>query len=268
MALFRHRQWIRTLSGTIGANANRPFGKNHRGKRKCVGGFASQQRGTHLQATLGHVENPPLPENCHLALSDFFKEGGLDPGERHSRDTRNDGTVTLCTLRAATVLSRDCHADCGRPLTKKVMSHSRDGPGVTAPLQTNIVPLTKVCGIPPFRYPPLKVPETFPQRPRPPLLRMMFFEDGVPKFALEMFKIYFIGVGGTTLREALRENLPLRGLCGGLSEGSAGSLRGFCGVSAGFCRGPHDFPRFFGGSDPVLVTLGNAYKTTLLRMLH
>ena len=41
--------------------------------------------------------------------------------------------------------------------------------------------------------------------------------------------------GGTTLREALRGNLPLRGLCGGLSEGSAGSLRGFCGVSAGFC---------------------------------
>ena len=29
---------------------------------------------------------------------------------------------------------------------------------------------------------------------------------------------------GTTLREALRGNLPLRGLCGGLSEGSAGSL--------------------------------------------
>ena len=38
---------------------------------------------------------------------------------------------------------------------------------------------------------------------------------------------------GTTLREALRGNLLLRGLCGGLSEGSAGSLLGFCGVSAG-----------------------------------
>ena len=48
-----------------------------------------------------------------------------------------------------------------------------------------------------------------------------------------------------------------------LSEGSAGvsSLRGLCGVSprvlqgrsegsAGLCRGPRDFPRFFGGSDP------------------
>ena len=49
---------------------------------------------------------------------------------------------------------------------------------------------------------------------------------------------------GTTLREALRGNLPLRGLYGGLSECSAGSLRGFCGVSAGFRGGPRDFPRF------------------------
>ena len=55
----------------------------------------------------------------------FLKGGDLNPGERHSRDTRDD--VTLCTLRAATVLSRDCPADFGRPLTKKVMSHSRDG---------------------------------------------------------------------------------------------------------------------------------------------
>ena len=69
---------------------------------------------------------------------------------------------------------------------------------------------------------------------------------------------------GTTLREALRGNLPLRGLCGGLSEGSAGSLWGFCG-------GPRDFPRFFGGSDPIyiymhmLVTLGNGWKVLRLR---
>ena len=55
MAVFRHGQWVRTLSGTIGANANRPFEKNHRGKRKCMGGFASQQRGTHFQVTLGYV---------------------------------------------------------------------------------------------------------------------------------------------------------------------------------------------------------------------
>ena len=65
---------------------------------------------------------------------------------------------------------------------------------------------------------------------------------------------------GTTLREALRGNFPLRGLCGGLSEGSAGSLRGFCRVSAGFCGGPRDFPRVFGGSDPMLVTLRNCWR--------
>ena len=83
----------------------------------------------------------------------FLQRGDLNPGGRHSRDTRDDGSVTLCTLRAATVLPRDCRADFGRPLTKKVMSHSRDGPGVTAPLRTNIVPLLGV-GSPPFRYPP------------------------------------------------------------------------------------------------------------------
>ena len=77
--------------------------------------------------------------------SGIFKGGGaLNPGERRSRDTRDDGTATLCTLHAATVLSRDCRADFGRPLTKKVMSHSGDGPGVTAPLRTNIIPLTAV----------------------------------------------------------------------------------------------------------------------------
>ena len=35
-----------------------------------------------------------------------------------------------------------------------------------------------------------------------------------------------------------------------------GSLREFCGVSAGFCGGPWDFPRFSMGSDPILVTVG------------
>ena len=64
---------------------------------------------------------------------------------------------------------------------------------------------------------------------------------------------------GTTLREALRGNLPLRGLCGGLSEGSAASLRGFCRVVRGFCGGPRDFPKLFGGSDPMLVTLKNCW---------
>ena len=88
---------------------------------------------------------------CHRA---FLKGGDLNPGERHSRDTRDDGTVTLCTLHAATVLSRDCRADFGRPLTKNVMSHLRDGPGVTAPSRTNIVPLTRVWNPPPSVTPP------------------------------------------------------------------------------------------------------------------
>ena len=98
----------------------------------------------------------------------IFKGGDLNPGERHSRDTRDDGMVTLCTLRAATVLSRDCRADFGRPLTKKVMSHSRDGPGVTAPSRTNIVPLTGVWN-PPLSVNPLKVPENIsPERENHP----------------------------------------------------------------------------------------------------
>ena len=60
---------------------------------------------------------------------------------------------------------------------------------------------------------------------------------------------------GTTLREALRGNLPLRGLCGGPAGVSPRVLRG----SAGFCGGPRDIPRFFGGSDPMLVTLRNCW---------
>ena len=38
---------------------------------------------------------------------------------------------------------------------------------------------------------------------------------------------------GTTLREALRENLPLRGLCGVSPRVLRGSLRGFCGALRG-----------------------------------
>ena len=80
--------------------------------------------------------------------------GDLNLGERHLRVTWDDGTVTLYALRAAAALSRNCCADFGRPLTQKVMSHSRDGPGVTAPLQTNIVPLTAVWNPPPSATPP------------------------------------------------------------------------------------------------------------------
>ena len=104
---------------------------------------------------------PPL-------LSGILKGLDLSPVERHSRDTRGDGTVTLCALRAATVLSRNCCADFGRLLAKKVMSHSRDGPGVTAPLRTNIVPLTAVWNSPPS-VAPLKVPDF-----RPLLLKIVW----------------------------------------------------------------------------------------------
>ena len=100
-----------------------------------------------------------LQRNLILKSSDIghlHNGGDLNPGEQHSRVTRDDGTVTFCALCAATVLSRDRCADFGRPLTKKVMSHSRDGPGVTAPLQTNIVPLTVVWNPPLLKKSPMK----------------------------------------------------------------------------------------------------------------
>ena len=103
----------------------------------------------------------PICRLSRLPFSGIFKGGGLEPGERHSRDTRDDGTVTLCTLRAATVLSRDCLPQIWSSFNSKVMSHSRDGPGVTAPLRTNIVPLTGVWNPPPSIPPPLKKSPTF-----------------------------------------------------------------------------------------------------------
>ena len=133
-----------------------------------TGGFRKVSLGeSDFPAASGHTQDfpefpPTSPEVPHgnspsfgaLARA-FLKGGDLNPGERHSRDTRDDGTVTLCTLRAATVLSRDCRVDFGRPLTsKKVMSHSCDGPGVRAPLLTNIVPRTWVWNPPPSVTPP------------------------------------------------------------------------------------------------------------------
>ena len=69
---------------------------------------------------------------------------------------------------------------------------------------------------------------------------------------------------GTILRDALRGNLPLRGRCGGLSEGSAGvseralrgPLRGLRWALQG-SAGSAGFSEVFRGSDPMLVTLGN-----------
>ena len=90
--------------------------------------------------------------------------GGTLTGERHSRDTRDDGMVTLCTLRAATVLSRDCRADFGRPSTKKVMSHSRDG-RVSRHHCGQTLYLSPGCGIPPpsVTPPPLKKSRNSPE---------------------------------------------------------------------------------------------------------
>ena len=70
---------------------------------------------------------------------------------------------------------------------------------------------------------------------------------------------------GTTLRKALRRNVCL-------SEGSAGfpqrALRGVSSRvlrgSTGFCGGPRDLPRFFGGSDSMLVTLRNCWTCMVL----
>ena len=65
---------------------------------------------------------------------------------------------------------------------------------------------------------------------------------------------------GTTLREALRGNLPLRGvlrrLCGGLFRGSAGLYRALQ-ACTGFCEGSTGFSE---GSDPMLVTLRNCWR--------
>ena len=41
----------------------------------------------------------------HCNVWAFFNNGDLDQGEQHFRVTRDDGTVTRCALRAATVLS-------------------------------------------------------------------------------------------------------------------------------------------------------------------
>ena len=106
---------------------------------KSASDSAARKRGAEESAK---KKKAPGPVVYILLLQSraFFEGGDLNPEERHSCDTRDDGTVTLCSMRATTVLSRNCCADFGRPLARKVMSHSRDGPGVTAPLRTNIVP--------------------------------------------------------------------------------------------------------------------------------
>ena len=102
-----------------------------------------------------------LGASLEVSFRAFFKGGDLDLGERHSRVTRDDGTVTLCALRAATmtVLSRNCRADFGRPLTKRRCCRTRVTVRVSRHPCAQTLYLSRRCGIPPpFRYhpPPLK----------------------------------------------------------------------------------------------------------------
>ena len=112
-----------------------------------------------------------IRELSFCKVSDLIKGGDLSPEKRQSRVTQDDGTVTLCALCAATVLSRNCCTGFGCPLTKKVMSHSRDGPGATA----NTVPLTAVWNTHSFRYPP---PPN--KSPKPGHLKMALSQRTVP----------------------------------------------------------------------------------------
>ena len=94
-----------------------------------------------------HHSEDTVPERacgveCTMRCVLLLEFGGPSCPEKLSR------TFLLC-LCAATVLSRNCCADFGRPLAKKVMSHSRDGLVFTAPLPKNIVPLTGVWNPPP-----------------------------------------------------------------------------------------------------------------------
>ena len=103
---------------------------------------------------LRSVPAATLPPQYVLAgIGQFLKGGGT---LTRGNDTRVTPGMTV-PVRTATVLSRNCRADFGHRLTKKVMSHSRDSPGVTAPLRTDIVPL-RVPGVwnPPLPLPPLK----------------------------------------------------------------------------------------------------------------
>ena len=80
---------------------------------------------------------------------------GLKLGERFSHVTRDDGTVTLCTLHAATVLSRNCCTDFG-PLAKGC--RIRMTVRVLQPHCRRTLYLSLGCGIPPplSVTPPLK----------------------------------------------------------------------------------------------------------------
>ena len=76
----------------------------------------------------------------------------LSSGERHSCVTRDDVTLTLCTLRATTVLSRNCCADFGRPFTQRGWCH--------IPLPKNSLPPTGMWNPSPSLQPPSTTPPT------------------------------------------------------------------------------------------------------------
>ena len=111
---------------------------------------------------------------------------------------------------------------------------------------------------------PIFDPELAPKSLRGSLLRVQsqemrdidfflgaFWMGGKKKFVLKKFMCFsifavLIKFRRVTIRGALRGTLPLRGLCEGLSEGSVGSLRGFCGALRG-SAGVHRIFRGFGG---------------------
>ena len=61
------------------------------------------QTATNKELSAGLAEITETTDITKTSGRAFFKGGDLNPGERHSRDTRDDGTVTLCTPRAAIV---------------------------------------------------------------------------------------------------------------------------------------------------------------------
>ena len=93
-----------------------------------------------------------------FVIGHFLRGGDLSPGERHSRDTRDDGTVTLCSLRAATCtvtrLSRRFWSSLSKEGDVALAWRSRCH-GTIADKHC-----TSHRGVesPPFRYPPLKSP--------------------------------------------------------------------------------------------------------------
>ena len=57
----------------------------------------------------------------------FLSRGDDNQGERQLRGSGDDGTMTLCPLRADSFLSRKCSAQFDTPRTRRGYSHLRDG---------------------------------------------------------------------------------------------------------------------------------------------